>query len=271
MEEFELFHTTHDSSNIIKQFIGANPPAKELEPIEHFVTKQTLFEQISTKLNKELLIPKYDNREDNKILLDCIHANHLFQFNIAGWKKIMGYTGYLKHNKKVDTIGPVFVKHFDGVKVKLKFGATLDPQSSIRCKPLIGYVDDIEFKKEMCEFSGNYFRGRRNPFSARIHLLFLDGKSHSIFTYFNEDSWTRRYSIIDFYPRYPKTNYEIIFIFEIYGDFKSYCKIAPSLDKMVETLRVYPLFYKEDFYNYSNGYNLRCGNLKNLNSRLTIV
>jgi len=101
------------------------------------------------------------------------------------------------------------MKKFDGVKVKLKFDATLDPQSSIRYKPLSGYVDDIEFKKEMCEFSGKYFREHRNLFPTSIHLLFLDGKSHNIYTYFNEDGWTRRYSIIDFYPRYPEKSIKL--------------------------------------------------------------
>ena len=37
-------------------------------------------------------------------------------------------------------------------------------------------------------------------------LFFLNEKSHSVFTYFNKNCWTRRYSIIDYYPKYPDKN-----------------------------------------------------------------
>lgn len=69
-----------------------------------------------------------------------------------------------------------------------------------------------------------------------VHLFFLDGYSHVVFTYWLSNSWTRRYSIVLPNPR-TNENTEFAFTFSFFGPFREYCRHAHRMDRVVRSLQ----------------------------------
>lgn len=240
-EEFLKISEVHKTSDVITLL---------LDDIEHdLANEQTIrldyklepiFNLVSQKLNQKLVFPESRLQFFQGDFYDMNHISHLFQFDRTGWKATNKDTSYLKKDK-YDTVGHELMKIIDNTPVKLLFSVGRDAQSSVRHNDNTNFIDDRAFRQEMVEWSEKHFKGRQHLKQTGIHLFFHNNKSHNVYTYYHRNSWIRRYSLIDFYPKWPDKNFEFVFHFSIYGSFRQYCGIAPYLDRMVETLNFYTL------------------------------
>jgi len=240
-EEYAIICKSHNTSETITinmDDVGNKVPDENTVNYEYNL--EVLFGLLSGKLKKKLILPESHLSFFQGDFIDLIQISHLFQFERTDWIETNKSTTRLKVDK-YDSVGPILVRNINGVYVELKYSVGRDSGSSGRYLKDKSFVDDKEFRKELIEFANKHFSKRGHLKQTGIHLLFLDEKSHMIFTYFNRNCWIRRYSIIDSYPKWPEKNFEFIFYFSIYGSFKNYCGIAPYLDRMVRTLNFYPL------------------------------
>lgn len=241
IEEYEKINITHKITDIITLLMQEEDQSPELiNVIKYNYNLKHLFKIVSRKLGKTLQLPTNDSLYFQGDFYDFNHLKHVFLLERTGWVRTSKNTSYLKVDKD-DTVGPQFIRFFEGVKVELQFSVGRDSQSSVRYNKDELFIDDRSFRKEMINWVQEHFSKRPNLKLTGIHLFFLNEKSHNVFTYFNRNSWTRRYSIIDYYPKWPDKNFEIVLVFSIYGNFQKYCAIAPYLDRMVETMNYYEI------------------------------
>jgi hypothetical protein len=245
-EEYEKINRIHNDENIITLLMEDEDIQQTgKNEIKYSFNLKEVFDLLSKKLEKKLTFPENHLQFFQGDFIDLIHINHLFQFDRTGWVETTKDTSSLKVDK-YDSVGPQLVRIFEGLKVELQFSVGRDSQSSVRYNKNQDFKDDRAFRREMIEWVQEHFRKRAHLKLAGIHLFFLNEKSHSVFTYFNRNCWTRRYSLIDFYPKWPDKNFEIIMHYSIYGNFQKYCAIAPYLDRMVETMNYYEI-HKQNY------------------------
>ena len=240
-EEYKQINDFHDASKIITLLMDIEEKEEAIENVINYnYNLKNLYKIFSEKLGIKLSFPENHLQFFQGDFFDFYHLNHLFQIERTGWVKTNKDTGYLKVDK-YDTVAPQFVRSFEGVKVELQCSVGRDSQSSVRYNKDQDFKDDRAFRREMIEWVQEHFRKRAHLKLAGIHLFFLNEKSHNVYTYFNKNCWTRRYSIIDFYPKWQDKNFEIVLVFSVYGNFQKYCAIAPYLDRMVETIFYYEI------------------------------
>ncbi len=184
LEEYEQINKTHDLQNIITVFVGDNSDECSLENgVLYDQSLKSIFEKLRNELGKKLILPKDYTNLFQCESIDCIHISHLFQFDITGWGVTKKDTIRLKVDK-YDTVGPLLKQSFEGVQVNLQFSVGRDSQSSVRYLKDADFVDDRTFRKEMIEFANKYFSKKSRLKITGIHLLFLNEKSHCVYTYY---------------------------------------------------------------------------------------
>ncbi|MCK5642111.1 MAG: toll/interleukin-1 receptor domain-containing protein [Gammaproteobacteria bacterium] len=96
-------------------------------------------------------------------------------------------------------------------------------------------INERDSFKESAQFAYDFMSHFGNKCFG-VHMMFLHKFSHLVLTYWLQNCWARRYSIILPNPRTGEST-EFAFVFGFYGPFKEYCRNTHIMDHLVSSLK----------------------------------
>jgi len=172
-----------------------------------------------------------------RIHFDRKRGEEIFEGDCLGETYTIDVTGWKLIDRSFYGGGPCYARKVEGRDVfwNLQFGEDCSPMAyEARCR--VSQQNERALYKEICHYADHNFRDlKRDSRVTGAHLLFIQGTSHFAVTYYDENYWKRRYSIMLMHSeRYRPA--EFVFTFQISGPFEQYCRYVELMDDLIMTL-----------------------------------
>jgi hypothetical protein len=156
-----------------------------------------------------------------------------FDLDTGGWQAVGDSQGFVKPG---DYIGPMLRRRILNASVALQVGFWPDASSG-RVAIADCDLDDRAMYGDLVDFSRRYF-DKREIQCHGMHLFFYHGRGHLTLTYWNakELEWVRRYSILLPHPWQEDINVEVSIHFSVQCDFRKYCNLAHTMDRIAHSV-----------------------------------